>query len=157
MLSAGWREGLNVACENALGRYDATAYNTILRNARPQGINKNGPPEHKLYGFTYLRVSDELLQGQNYTTFKTFVRRMHANLVSNALESQDIHNWTHLCLQLHTDKIYKKKMFQDYNPQVDPVAPLKRSKPEIPIEEILEVAQPRLEPFPFDKNTDLPV
>lgn len=155
MLSAGWREGLNVACENALGRYDATAYNTILRNARPKGINQNGPPEHKLYGFTYLRVSDELLQEQNYTTFKTFVRRMHANLVSNALESQDIHNWTYLCLQLHTDKIYK--LFQDYNPQVDPVAPVKRSKPEIPIEEILEVAQPRLEPFPFDKNTDLPV
>lgn len=107
MLSAGWREGRNVACENALGRYDATAYNTILRNARPQGINKNGPPEHKLYGFTYLRVSDELLQGQNYTTFKTFVRRMHANLVSNTLENQDIHNWTHLCLQQHTDKYTK--------------------------------------------------
>ncbi|KXG36427.1 beta-amylase [Sorghum bicolor] len=125
VLSAGWREGLNLACENALSRYDATAYNTILRNARPQGINKNGAPEHKLYGFTYLRVSDELFEGENYTTFKTFVRRMHANL--------------------------------DYNPKVDPVAPLKRSKPEIPIEEILAVAQPRLKPFPFEKNTDLPV
>lgn len=99
VLSAGWREGLNIACENALGRYDATAYNTILRNARPQGINKNGPPEHKLYGFTYLRVSDELLEGQNYTTFKTFVRRMHANLVSNTHANLDVHNWTHICLR----------------------------------------------------------
>ncbi|TVU38707.1 hypothetical protein EJB05_12091 [Eragrostis curvula] len=125
VLSAGWREGLHVACENALGRYDATAYNTILRNARPQGVNKNGPPEHKLYGFTYLRLSDELLEGQNYATFKTFVRRMHANL--------------------------------DYNPNVDPIAPLQRSKPEIPIEDILDVAEPKLEPFPFNKNTDLPV
>lgn len=34
---------------------------------------------------------------------------------------------------------------------------MKRSKPEIPIEEILEVAEPKLEPFPFNKNTDLPV
>lgn len=104
VLSAGWREGLNIACENALSRYDATAYNTILRNARPQGINKNGPPEHKLYGFTYLRVSNELLEGQNYATFKTFVRRMHANLVSNTLENQDIQNRTYLCLELHTDR-----------------------------------------------------
>jgi len=125
VLSAGWREGLNIACENALSRYDATAYNTILRNARPQGINKNGPPEHKLYGFTYLRVSSELLEGQNYATFKTFVRRMHANL--------------------------------DYNANIDPLAPMERSKPEIPIEKILEVAQPKLEPFPFIENTDLPI
>ncbi|GJN11476.1 hypothetical protein PR202_ga29674 [Eleusine coracana subsp. coracana] len=97
----------------------------VHRNARPQGINKNGPPAHKLSGFTYLRLSDELLQGQNYATFKTFVRRMHANL--------------------------------DYNANVDPIAPLQRSKPEIPIEEILEAAEPKLEPFPFNKNTDLPV
>lgn len=103
MLSAGWREGLNLACENALSRYDATGYNTILRNARPQGINKNGSPEHKLHGFTYLRVSDELFEGDNYTTFKTFVRRMHANLVSNTLENLDVHNW----FELHTDRVYK--------------------------------------------------
>ncbi|KAG8080224.1 hypothetical protein GUJ93_ZPchr0007g5253 [Zizania palustris] len=43
VLSAGWRDGLNVACENALSRYDATGYNTILRNARPTGISENGP------------------------------------------------------------------------------------------------------------------
>lgn len=98
MLSAGWREGLHLACENALGRYDATAYNTILRNARPQGINKNGPPAHKLNGFTYLRLSDELLEGQNYDTFKTFVRRMHANLVSATLAKQDIHDPTYASL-----------------------------------------------------------
>jgi hypothetical protein len=102
VLSAGWREGLLVSCENALGRYDATAYNTILRNARPQGINKNGPPEHKLLGFTYLRLSDELLQGQNYATFKTFVSRMHANLVSKTHVNQNVHNLTHVSLQLYT-------------------------------------------------------
>ncbi|KQK15872.1 hypothetical protein BRADI_1g25440v3 [Brachypodium distachyon] len=125
VLSAGWREGLDVACENALGRYDATGYNTILRNARPKGVNKSGPPEHKLHGFTYLRLSDELLQGQNYVTFQTFVKRMHAN--------------------------------QDHDPSVDPIAPLERSTPEMPIQKILQAAQPKLDPFPFDENTDLPV
>jgi beta-amylase len=90
VLSAGWREGLNVACENALARYDATGYNTILRNARPRGINKSGPPEHKLFGFTYLRVSDELLEGENYVTFQTFVKRMHANQVSATHGHQNV-------------------------------------------------------------------
>ncbi|KAM3262924.1 hypothetical protein ACQJBY_053210 [Aegilops geniculata] len=125
VLSAGWREGLNMACENALPRYDPTAYNTILRNARPHGINKSGPPEHKLFGFTYLRLSNQLVEGQNYVNFKTFVDRMHANL--------------------------------PHDPCVDPVAPLQRSGPEIPIEVILQAAQPKLEPFPFEEHTDLPV
>ncbi|KAL5198404.1 hypothetical protein ABZP36_001916 [Zizania latifolia] len=101
------------------------SYNTILRNARPTGINKNGPPEHKLFGFTYLRLSDELMEEENFSTFKTFVRKMHAN--------------------------------QDHNPNIDPIAPLKRSKPEMPIGKILQAAQPKLEPFHFDENTDLPV
>jgi beta-amylase len=48
-------------------------------------------------------------------------------------------------------------MFQDYNANVDPIAPLQRSKPEMLIEKIIEAAEPRLEPFPFNKNTDLPV
>jgi len=50
-----------------------------------------------------------------------------------------------------------QKLFQDYNANIDPLAPMERSKPEIPIEQILEVAQPKLEPFPFIENTDLPV
>nr|QBQ34101.1 beta-amylase [Hordeum vulgare]QGJ04017.1 beta-amylase, a-1,4-glucan maltohydrolase [Hordeum vulgare subsp. vulgare] len=125
VLSAGWREGLNVACENALPRYDPTAYNTILRNARPHGINQSGPPEHKLFGFTYLRLSNQLVEGQNYVNFKTFVDRMHANLPRD--------------------------------PYVDPMAPLPRSGPEISIEMILQAAQPKLQPFPFQEHTDLPV
>ena len=51
-----------------------------------------------------------------------------------------------------------QKIFQDYNANIDPVAPVERSNPEIPIEEILDVAaQPKLEPFPFIENADLPV
>lgn len=43
-----------------------------------------------------LRLSDELLEGQNYSTFKTFVKRMHANLVSAT--KQHTQNWRHFPL-----------------------------------------------------------
>ena len=83
VLSAGWRENLEVAGENALSRYDRDAYNQILLNARPNGVNKEGPPKLRMYGVTYLRLSDDLLQKNNFNIFKTFVKRMHANQVSN--------------------------------------------------------------------------
>ncbi|KAF6172798.1 hypothetical protein GIB67_034650, partial [Kingdonia uniflora] len=37
VLSAGWREDIEVSDENALPRYDRTAYNQILKNASPNG------------------------------------------------------------------------------------------------------------------------
>lgn len=83
MLSGGWLESLEVAGENALARYDREAYNQILLNARPNGVNKYGPPTLKMYGVTYLRLSDKLMQQTNFNIFKAFVRKMHANLVSN--------------------------------------------------------------------------
>ncbi|KAF3319940.1 beta-amylase-like protein [Carex littledalei] len=43
------REGrTQVVCENALSRYDKNAYNQILKNTRPNGVNKNGPPKLRL-------------------------------------------------------------------------------------------------------------
>ncbi|KAJ7948198.1 Beta-amylase [Quillaja saponaria] len=57
VLSGGWREGIEVAGENALSRYDRAGYNQILLNARPNGVNKEGPPK--------LRMQ--------------FVRKMHAD------------------------------------------------------------------------------
>lgn len=54
-------------------------------NARPNGSSKNNPPKYKLYGFTYLRLSDELQEWKNFRIFKTFVKKMHAN------EVRDIH------------------------------------------------------------------
>lgn len=83
VLSSVWRENIDIAGENALARYDPTAYNQILLNARPNGVNKNGPPTHKLSGLTYLRLSDKLLEDKNLSIFKLFVKRMHANLVRN--------------------------------------------------------------------------
>ncbi|XP_058072885.1 beta-amylase isoform X2 [Magnolia sinica] len=128
VLSGGWRESIEVACENALSRYDRTAYNQILKNARPNGVNRNGPPKLRIASLTYLRLSDELLTGKNFRIFKTFVRKMHAD--------------------------------QDYCPDpqkyYDPLVPLERSKPKIPIEVILEATKPE-KPFPFDPETDMSV
>lgn len=83
VLSGGWRENIEVAGENALSRYDATAYNQILLNARPNGVNKEGPPKLRMYGVTYLRLSDDLLAENNFKIFKIFVKKMHADQVSD--------------------------------------------------------------------------
>lgn len=54
--------------ENALPRYDNTAYGTIIENSR------QGPGTIK--AFTYLRLDGNLLSGQNWENFKGFVRGM---------------------------------------------------------------------------------
>lgn len=82
MLSAAWREGIEAACENALNQYDRKAYNQILKNARPNGVNRNGPPKLRISAMTYLRLSDELLKPKNFRIFKIFVRKMHADQVT---------------------------------------------------------------------------
>lgn len=73
-----------MACENALSRYDRIAYNQILKNARPNGVNKMGPPKLRVFAMTYLRLSDKLLEENNFSIFKSFVREMHADLVLNS-------------------------------------------------------------------------
>ncbi|KAJ4801500.1 Beta-amylase [Rhynchospora pubera] len=128
VLSAGWRERILVACENALSRYDKYAYNQILKNARPNGVNKCGPPKLRIFGMTYLRLSDEVLKEDNFSLFKIFVKKMHADL--NYLPNSD-------------------KYFA-------PIEPMARSKAEIPIEELLEATKPE-EPYPFNSETDMPV
>lgn len=100
----------------------------MLRNARPNGVNKNGPPKHRITSLTYLRLGDDLLKSSNFSLFKVFVRRMHANLDFNP----------------NPENYFK------------PIVPLKSSKPEFSMEYILEATGP-LEPFPFDDETDVPV
>ncbi|TKW35150.1 hypothetical protein SEVIR_2G353000v4 [Setaria viridis] len=132
-LSAGWREGIEVACENALTRYDRSGYNQMLRNARPNGVRRPGagagePPTRRVAAVTYLRLSDELLAGNNFRVFRTFVRKMHADL--------------------------------DYCPDPArygrPMRPLERSSPEIPMERLLEATAPA-PALPFDPETDMSV
>ncbi|KAE8075763.1 hypothetical protein FH972_014451 [Carpinus fangiana] len=128
VLSGGWRENIEVAGENALSRYDRDGYNQILLNARPNGVSKEGQPNLRMYGVTYLRLSDDLLQKTNFNIFKTFVKKMHAD--------------------------------QDYCPDPEKyshhIGPLEQSKPKITIEDLLEATEP-MEPFPWDKETDMSV
>ena len=63
--------GIGFAGENALPRYDATAYGTIEAQASSLGFLIND--------FTYLRLSDTLLQSNNFGSFRNFVQQM-ANL-----------------------------------------------------------------------------
>ncbi|KAJ3704177.1 hypothetical protein LUZ61_007882 [Rhynchospora tenuis] len=128
VLSAGWREGIQVACENALSRYDRNAYNQILKNARPNGVNKITPSKFRVFAMTYLRLSDKLLEENNFSIFKIFVRKMHADL--DYLPNSD-------------------KYFA-------PIETMARSNPEIPIEDLLEATKPE-KPYTFDPETDMPV
>ncbi|XP_057455781.1 beta-amylase [Lotus japonicus] len=128
VLSGGWREHIEVAGENALSRYDATAYNQIILNARPQGVNKDGPPKFRMYGVTYLRLSDDLLQQSNFDIFRKFVQKMHADQDYCA----DPGKYGHI------------------------IPPLKRSGPKIPDDVLLKATEP-MPPFPWDSETDMEV
>ncbi|KAK9133588.1 hypothetical protein Scep_013116 [Stephania cephalantha] len=129
VFSAGWREDIDVAGENALPRYDVRACNQILKNSRPNGVNRNNElPKLRMYAMTYLRLGAVLLQNKNFQIFKSFVRKMHADL--------------DYCP--NPDKYFK------------PIVPLERSKPDISLEEILKATEP-VELYPFDPETDMPV
>ncbi|KAI9094225.1 hypothetical protein K1719_026807 [Acacia pycnantha] len=128
VLSGGWIEGLEVAGENALPRYDRAAYDQILLNARPNGVNRRGPPKLRLFGLTYLRLSDELLQRSNFHMFKIFVRKMHAD----QKYCPDAEQYSHITV------------------------PMERSKPRIPMEVLLEATKP-VKPFAWDEQTDMSV
>ncbi|OVA13151.1 Glycoside hydrolase [Macleaya cordata] len=128
VLSAGWRENIEVAGENALPRYDRAGYNQILKNARPNGVNRDGCPKLRMFAITYLRLSNELLKGIKFRVFKSFVKKMHA------------------------DQNYCSDPAKYYNP----VVPLERSKSMVPIKALLEATKPT-KPFPFNAETDLAV
>ncbi|KAL8167810.1 hypothetical protein V2J09_009309 [Rumex salicifolius] len=128
VLSGCWREEIEVAGENALPRYDSAAYDQLLLNARPNGVNRDRQPELRMSGLTYLRLGNDLLQSNNFNLFGTFVRKMHAN----------------------------QEVCQDPARYGRPLEALPTSKPRIPIEQLLEATAP-MEAFPFDGQTDMPV
>lgn len=68
--SAAYSAGAYYAGENALPRYDQTAYNQI---AAQSIITENG---QAIVAFTYLRMDAKLL-GEGWNTFVGFVNRMH--------------------------------------------------------------------------------
>ncbi|KAL4573020.1 hypothetical protein LXL04_019813 [Taraxacum kok-saghyz] len=127
VFSAVKREEGVMAGENALERYDRKGYNQMLLSVRPNGVDRKEAPKLKMEALTFLRLGDELLLKKNYNLFKKFVKKLHAD--------------------------------QAYCPDLrkySTVVPLERSKPNIPIEELLEASE-RLEPFSFDDQTDMSV
>jgi len=66
VMNAAKSTGVNFNGENALPRYDTTAYGKIASY-------RSG-----LHFFTYLRLSSTLLSGDNFNNFKQFVNTMHA-------------------------------------------------------------------------------
>ncbi|QCE09577.1 beta-amylase [Vigna unguiculata] len=128
VLSGGWAENIEVAGENALARYDRKAYDQILSHARPNGNARFGHPTLKMYGVTYLRLSDNLMMQRNFDIFKGFVKKMHANL-DYCPEPERYYHFT---------------------------KPMERSKPRIPLELLLEATKP-LGSYPWLKETDLSV
>lgn len=80
VLNAGWHEGIDISCENALPRYDRAAFDQILKNARPDGINIDTASQRRIYSFTYLRLGQDLMQENNWREFNLFVKHMHAGL-----------------------------------------------------------------------------
>ena len=66
-MSAAARVGIPYGGENALARYDSTAYATVQRAAQTDHLR----------AFYYLRLSDILLQSGNLDTFALFVNAMH--------------------------------------------------------------------------------
>ncbi|URE49025.1 beta-amylase [Musa troglodytarum] len=134
--STAWREGIEVACENALSRYDRRGYDQILKNARPNGLSRNGRPKLRVLAMTYLRLSDELLKRINFNVFRLFVRKIHA------------------------DQFHGVGLLQEYCADpwkyFKPITPVERSKPAIPMHEILEATQ-TMKSYPFDPETDTSV
>lgn len=76
MLNAAWDVNIPVASENALSCHDREGYNKILENAKP----RNDPDGRHLSAFTYLRLSQILLEKHNLMEFERFVNRMHGNV-----------------------------------------------------------------------------
>ena len=73
MLNAAWDADIPVASENALPCYDKEGYNKILDIAKPFG-DLDG---RHLSAFTYLRLTPQLMEEQNFMEFERFVKRLH--------------------------------------------------------------------------------
>ncbi|KAL2653369.1 hypothetical protein R1flu_021497 [Riccia fluitans] len=70
--------GVRLAGENALPRFDQSAYNQVVKKSRLR-FNLNGDSNEEqepMCAFTYLRMSESLFQAENWRLFVSFVRHM---------------------------------------------------------------------------------
>ncbi|XP_010263970.1 PREDICTED: beta-amylase 1, chloroplastic-like [Nelumbo nucifera] len=68
--------GVPLAGENALPRYDEMAHEQILRAASLDLDDGNDSDGREMCAFTYLRMSPDLFQADNWTRFVAFVKKM---------------------------------------------------------------------------------
>ncbi|KAJ6791363.1 beta-amylase [Iris pallida] len=139
VFSDAWREKIEVGYESALDRYDKKAYNQILRIARPNGVNREGVPKLRISTLTYLRLSDDLLETNNFNLFKIFVKKMHADLAY----CPDPSKYFKPIIPLPLSKSASMLMMTDETLAGTALIPYYVAK-----------AMP---PFPFDAETDMPV
>ena len=78
--AAAARYGVKVAGENALCRFDQDAYDKIILNCRGEGDDpelwKTGALLPPMASFTFLRLSKELYEDENFNSFVRFAARM---------------------------------------------------------------------------------
>ena len=81
--TAAAKHNVRVAGENALCRFDRSAYERIIYNARGEGDDvelwKTGEKLPPMECFTFLRMSRELFELYNFNSFKEFVKRIKEN------------------------------------------------------------------------------
>ena len=78
--AAAGRHGVKVAGENALCRFDQDAYDKIITNCRGEGNEsarwESGALLPPMASFTFLRMTRELFEDDNFNSFVHFVTRM---------------------------------------------------------------------------------
>merc|ERR1712039_1156518 len=73
VFAAGASKHVLISGENALPRYDTTAFGQIESY------------KSKLHAFTYLRLGSDLLNDDNFNNFKSFVNVMHSSLANTTV------------------------------------------------------------------------
>ncbi|KAJ4773682.1 Beta-amylase [Rhynchospora pubera] len=73
VLNTAWDAGIEISSENALPCYSRDGFEKILKIAKPL----DDPRGRHLRSFTYLRLSSDLFEKNNWSEFKRFVKKMH--------------------------------------------------------------------------------
>ena len=92
--AAAARYGVKVAGENALCRFDQDAYDKIITNCRGEGDDAElwsaGTLLPPMASFTFLRLSKELFEDDNFSSFVRFVARMANETGTEVVEAEDV-------------------------------------------------------------------
>ncbi len=92
--AAAARYGVKVAGENALCRFDQDAYDKIITNCRGEGDDaelwSTGALLPPMASFTFLRLSKELFEDDNFRSFVRFVARMANETGTEVVEAGNV-------------------------------------------------------------------